>query len=354
MKYNAPYDKVATDPTAGFVDGNPGIGQRGSIIPAAAVEYVQREIVNAVTDHTPLTPANTDLHQLTKAIQYDLGNWVLDTGTTNAIVVDPSPAFAALVAGLELRIKIANTSVGKIASATIAAGGSGGTNGTQTVTVVGGTGTAAQFSVTVAGGAITAILSVVNPGAYTTLPSLSAVAVTGASLTGATLNLVQDHIALTCNGIAKLLKSTTLSAISPGFLSASGIAHVVYDGTQWQLIAAAGAGGGGATGPTGPTGPAGATGPAGPTGPAGTNGTNGTNGATGPAGPQGPAGTFPLGRGAIGSFAFTMSWGGSDYAYTTVYDKTASFAYGGTWQIVSVIAVAGGDNGYIALAQRVA
>lgn len=78
------------------------------------------------------------------------------------------------------------------ASATVGAGGSGGTNGTQTVTLssVGAVGvtTQAQFSVTVAGGAITAVLGVVTPGLYEEVPA-NPVAVIGAGLTGATLNV---------------------------------------------------------------------------------------------------------------------------------------------------------------------
>lgn len=79
-----------------------------------------------------------------------------------------------------------------VSGATVAAGGSGGTNGAQTVTVVGGTGTAATLNVTVSGGAITAINSVTTPGFYTVFPA-NPVAVTGASLTGATLNLQTNN-----------------------------------------------------------------------------------------------------------------------------------------------------------------
>ncbi len=80
--------------------------------------------------------------------------------------------------------------MGVVVNPTVAAGGSGGTNGTQTVTGTTGTGTKFQASVTVAGGAITAVLSVTVAGAYTAMPStLTAEPVTGASLTGATLNL---------------------------------------------------------------------------------------------------------------------------------------------------------------------
>lgn len=91
------------------------------------------------------------------------------------------------------------------ASATIGAGGSGGTNGTQTVTLATtgavGVTTSAQFSVTVAGGAITAVLGVVTPGLYEKMPT-NPVAVTGAGLVGATLNVTsaapttQDQVAI--------------------------------------------------------------------------------------------------------------------------------------------------------------
>lgn len=79
----------------------------------------------------------------------------------------------------------------QVVSATIAAGGTGGTNGTQTVTGTTGTGTKFQASVTVAGGIITAILSITGAGSYLANPTLlTAEPVTGAGLTGATLSLV--------------------------------------------------------------------------------------------------------------------------------------------------------------------
>jgi hypothetical protein len=82
------------------------------------------------------------------------------------------------------------TTNGSVASATITAPGSGGTNGTQTVTGTTGTGTKFQASVTVAGGAITAIIAITVAGNYTANPTNPAAEpVTGASLTGAQLNL---------------------------------------------------------------------------------------------------------------------------------------------------------------------
>lgn len=86
----------------------------------------------------------------------------------------------------------------KVVSATIAAGGTGGTPGTQTVTGTTGTGTKFQASVTVSGGGvITAILSITVAGNYTVPPNIAAEPVTGASLTGATLNLSLGLLAFT-------------------------------------------------------------------------------------------------------------------------------------------------------------
>lgn len=79
----------------------------------------------------------------------------------------------------------------KVVSATVAAGGSGGTPGTQTVTGTTGTGTKFEASVTVSGGgAITAVLSITVAGSYTVNPTdTTQEPVTGASLTGAKLNV---------------------------------------------------------------------------------------------------------------------------------------------------------------------
>lgn len=102
-------------------------------------------------------------------------------------------------------------------SATVGAGGSGGTNGTQTVTVVGGVGvtTAAQFSVTVSGGAITAVLGLVTAGLYEEEPTPNPVSVTGAGLTGATLNVTWTDAITQGNGQLAILKGTAAGALDP-------------------------------------------------------------------------------------------------------------------------------------------
>lgn len=77
-----------------------------------------------------------------------------------------------------------------VASATVAAAGTGGTNGAQTVTGTTGTGTKFQAGVTVTAAAISAVNSISTPGAYTALPTApGAEPVTGGGLTGAQLNL---------------------------------------------------------------------------------------------------------------------------------------------------------------------
>ena len=83
----------------------------------------------------------------------------------------------------------------------ITAQGSGYTNGTRTFTVQGGTGTPAKFTATVFGGKVTAIISVIDPGAYTVFPTspVAATPDTGSG-SGATFNLTEG--CFTWNGTA--------------------------------------------------------------------------------------------------------------------------------------------------------
>lgn len=65
MLYNAP--SGSTDANAPYVGKNVAAGTQGSRVPPAAVEYTQREIVNAITS-SGQAPSNGDLFQLWKAI----------------------------------------------------------------------------------------------------------------------------------------------------------------------------------------------------------------------------------------------------------------------------------------------
>src|SRR3954447_20644484 len=89
MKDNQPYG--VSDPNAAYINGDPSTGTAGSIPPAASIEYPQREIVNLIADAS-LTPANTDLHQLSKAIQSTLLWSDDDAGTASQIQVTQTPA----------------------------------------------------------------------------------------------------------------------------------------------------------------------------------------------------------------------------------------------------------------------
>ncbi len=200
MKYNQPY---GGEVDAHYIDGNPPYAIEGSIIPAAAVENTQREIVNFILK-SQLTPVNDDLTQLARSVQVDLVNFAIDAGSVNHIVINLDPAPPTLVAGLKafVLVKITNT-------------------GTTDVT---------------------------------------------------------------CNGIVKPLLTQGLVNLPAGVIVTNGIAIIVFDGTQWQLMLGTAATGG-------PAGPQGATGAAGAAGAAGPTGTPGAVGPQGPIGPQGPSGS---------------------------------------------------------------
>ncbi len=157
----------------------------------------------------------------------------------------PTVAFANAGSGASATA-VAN--MGVVQTPTVAAGGSGGTNGTQTVTGTTGTGTKFQASVTVAGGAITAVLSVTVQGVYTALPStLAAEPVTGASLSGAQLNLTgcMGVVSYTVsNGSANHLypqgTTATLSGGSPTVAAVPGAVTVTSVAGQGSSFAVSG------------------------------------------------------------------------------------------------------------------
>lgn len=80
-------------------------------------------------------------------------------------------------------------------SGTVAAAGSGGSNGACTVTGTTGTGTKAQFTGTVSGGALTGPLTIAVAGDYTVNPTaIAAEPVTGCSLVGAQVNMTMGAL----------------------------------------------------------------------------------------------------------------------------------------------------------------
>ena len=73
MKYIQPLDQ-ANDANAPYTNGNPIAGINGSIVPAKAIEYPQRELVNLITQ-TGLQPDNTNLTQIVDSLkQVDVCN----------------------------------------------------------------------------------------------------------------------------------------------------------------------------------------------------------------------------------------------------------------------------------------
>src|SRR5262245_18259951 len=66
LKYTQPIG--ITDPNAPFINGDPSIGRAGSIPPAEAIEYPQREIVKVITSGG-FAADNADLAQLARSIQ---------------------------------------------------------------------------------------------------------------------------------------------------------------------------------------------------------------------------------------------------------------------------------------------
>jgi hypothetical protein len=109
MLYNQPYG--VTDTNAPYINGDPSIGQQGSIPPAASIEYPQREIVNFITD-SGITPTNSDLTQLAKSVQNGAIKYGVATGPAYAIAVDLPIAPDAYTAGLVIAVKIATSNYG--------------------------------------------------------------------------------------------------------------------------------------------------------------------------------------------------------------------------------------------------
>jgi len=111
MKYNAPFGN--SDEDAIYINGNPETGTMGSIPPAASIEYPQREIVNLI-NVTGLTPTNSDLLQLAKAVQSGQINYGVDVGAPNQVAVAPVVPVTAYRAGLRMVIKLASGNTSQV------------------------------------------------------------------------------------------------------------------------------------------------------------------------------------------------------------------------------------------------
>ncbi|MFK0330715.1 hypothetical protein ACIQUB_06285 [Rhizobium sp. NPDC090275] len=84
MKYNPPYGSA--DPNAPFADRNTPAATSGSRVPAAAIEYPQREIM-AVIDAAGLSASNADLTQLLQAINHLIAAATGGAGDPNYVLM---------------------------------------------------------------------------------------------------------------------------------------------------------------------------------------------------------------------------------------------------------------------------
>lgn len=111
MKYQEPYGGAESDP---YVDGSPSLGIEGSIIPAGAVEFPQREIMNHIVVNG-WDPDEIDLAQLARAVQSGKVNFAADTsGIGNQIIITLplNPLF--IRSGLKVWVIVANTNTDKV------------------------------------------------------------------------------------------------------------------------------------------------------------------------------------------------------------------------------------------------
>src|SRR6187402_468786 len=111
MKYNQPYGVVDVD--APYINGDPSLGRQGSIIPAEAVEFPQREIVAAI-EASKMVPDNANLAQLLTAVRSQRMNYALAINSApNAVAVEFDPPIAnTMTPGMPLRIKGAVNNTG--------------------------------------------------------------------------------------------------------------------------------------------------------------------------------------------------------------------------------------------------
>ena len=109
MKYQPPHGEV--DAEAPYINGDPSIARKGSILPAGAAEYPQREIVNFIENSNQI-PTDGDLEQLTRGIRNQWVNFCVDTGAVNNLSVALTPALQAYRQGLPLRVLVKNNNTG--------------------------------------------------------------------------------------------------------------------------------------------------------------------------------------------------------------------------------------------------
>lgn len=89
MQYNAPYGSA--DPNAPYVDRNMAAATKGSVPPAAAIEFPQREIMAVITA-AGIAGSNGDLTQLLQAIQQLISTATGGGDTSNYVLMPAARA----------------------------------------------------------------------------------------------------------------------------------------------------------------------------------------------------------------------------------------------------------------------
>ena len=110
MQYQPPYGAPgAIDPNASYINGDPTIGRQGSVPPASAFEFPQREIVNLIANSHQV-PTDQDLSQMTRAVRDGKLIYCLDSGPLNTVqVASLSPPITNYTQGLTLHVLIDTT-----------------------------------------------------------------------------------------------------------------------------------------------------------------------------------------------------------------------------------------------------
>ncbi|SCB41733.1 hypothetical protein GA0061102_10354 [Rhizobium miluonense] len=250
MLYNQPLDQ-ASNPNAPYVNGNPSSGIQGSIIPAAAVEYPQRELI-ALIQAAGFTPSNTDLAQVAKAIQSGLLNFAVAGGTAGALTASITPAPTALFAGLSVVIKTTLAASGATTLNLNSLGNKPVVWGDQTIPVANDWGAGSllelrfdgasfqiqgispssiqtgRWNTATAGGTANALTATLTPAPAAVVVGFALDILISTTNTGAaTLNL---------NGLgAKPIVTANGNVLSAGDLSAGRMVTLVYDGANFQM-----------------------------------------------------------------------------------------------------------------------
>ena len=197
------------------IDGAAGIGSPP--LNTTIASYVSTHCITTTANATATTP-----------LSYFVKADVITAGSTGSYVPGET---VTITGGTETIQAVGYITDTKLSSATVNAGGTGGTTGTCIVQSTTGTGTPFQVNTTISGGAITSVNSITNAGHFFTNPtSLSAEPVTNVAgktcaPTGATLTVVMwsDYVQVNTNGIYSVTPSNPVSTGAGPISSATGL-----------------------------------------------------------------------------------------------------------------------------------